>query len=231
MSARNVSDRYFASEGWREAVAQAEARTAQAVSILTDGATQDAAAAFQTLLEHPDHHERIIRATIRFTDDRQRQEWARQGDLDRLLAELREVQEKIGHLTDRAGRLHDQFLPVPGLPIRSELSIPSADAFIAVDGIVEAVERMVCAVQSAHGPDRGGPRALALELAGAPLDAFAIALADIWHDAGRTLMRADRRMFEAILSALLEALTGDGEVPEKLIARIKAARKSERTPL
>lgn len=231
MSARTVSDRHFPSEGWREAVAQAEVCIAQAEALLADGATSEAAKAFTALTADPDRHQRIVQAAIRFDDDRQRQEWARQGDLDRLLVELREVHAKIGQLTERAGRLHDQFLSVPGLPIRSALSVPSADAFIAVDGVVEAVEQMVAAVHRAHGPDRGGPRALALELAGSPLDVFATAVAEVWRDAGRSLLRNDRRLFEALLSALLEAITGDGEVPEKVLPRIKAAMKSERTPL
>lgn len=231
MSARTVYDRYFPSEGWREAVAQAEARIAQAEALLGDGATSEAAEAFTALLEDPDRRQRIVRAAIRFGDDRQRQEWARQGDLDRLLVELREVHDRIGQLTDRAGRLHDQFLRVPGFPIRSTLQAPASDAFIAIDGVVEAVEQMVAAVHRAHGPDRGGPRALALDLAGAPLDVFARTVAEVWCDAGRSLERADRRLFEAILSALLEAITGDNDVPEKLLPRIKAAMKSERTPL
>lgn len=200
------------------------------IHALSQKGEREAAEAWRDILDDPEVEAAIVSIAAFYEAETARRRFtrtAKPSDIARLAEETRQIEARVNEIRREAIRLYEGFAAVPGFPSRGEVGRPCLVAIYAVDDVVNALDSMMRAIRDAYGPNPSGRTPLSHKLDGDPLEGFGLSLSYIWCDAGLTLHRKDRAMFEAILRALNEAMTGQEDLPEKLVARIIARRKSD----
>lgn len=186
---------------------------------------QQAAIAWRAALQSKSRREKAIDALIDFAGV-SNTNFNTPYDALRLRNDVIDIFDSVDHVQRRADRLHKQFGTVKGVPKREHFREPVVAAANALIDLAATLQRMFSAIKKEHGMAHG-TSPLASQLRGSPpVDRFALQLSEIWVAAGHTLLRNDRKQFEAMLEVLVEAVTGKSEIDtSKLIPRIKSKSK------
>ncbi|WP_119135213.1 hypothetical protein [Gemmobacter lutimaris] len=192
---------------------------------LDDRAESQAAAIIRGILADQSAMDEARHLFQRFDLARRTHPAYRQADFRALSERAAAVKDEVFAMSDAYANAFGALARAGRLPDAVD-SAGTANAFGDALDALDALHRMLAgASQAIHadvGADVGGPAITAPPCPA--IEVFAQGLAHLWIGAGRTLSRADGKMFAAVLRVAQEVLTGEAEIKseDRLLSRIRA---------